>query len=79
MISGQMQREDAIDILSTPTYPLEEQRQEDRNYFIKKIGWSEEDYAEYFKRIPRSHRNFASEERFWNFALNLKRTMQKKQ
>ena len=79
VISGQMQREDAIDILSTPTYPLEEQRQEDRNYFIKKIGWSEEDYSEYFKRIPRSHRNFASEERFWNFALNLKRTMQKKQ
>ena len=73
-----MQREEAIEILSTPTYPLEEQRQDDRNYFIKKVGWSEEDYAEYLKRKPVSHRKFASEESFWNFALNLKQTLQKK-
>ena len=77
VISGQMQREQAVELLSTPTYPLEDQRRDDRNYFIKKVGWSEEDYADYFRRPPRSHRNFASEERLWKFALRVKRTLQK--
>jgi N-acetyl sugar amidotransferase len=66
--SGQMPREQAIEVLQTPTYASEEQQMEDTQYFLKKIGWTQNDLDDYLTRPSVSHDVYGSEIKFWELA-----------
>lgn len=65
--SGQMNRECALADLDKIPYPDEAQLREDRQYFLKKMGWSENDLQTYLGRPSVSHSAYPSERPFWNF------------
>ena len=57
---GQMTREEALEELKRPTYPLEMQN-EDYVYVIKKLGFSKEDFERIMKMPVRSHFDFPTD------------------
>jgi N-acetyl sugar amidotransferase len=66
--SGQMNREKALSDLAHIPYPDEAQLQEDRLYFLKKMGWTESDLQAYLARPAIAHDAYPSERPLWNFA-----------
>jgi N-acetyl sugar amidotransferase len=75
--SGQMTREQAIEVLKTPTYGSEEQRIEDTQYFLKKIGWTKNDLDDYLTRPSVSHDVYGSEKKFWECAQKANQWMKR--
>ena len=63
--SGQMDREKALADLEHIPYPDEAQLTEDRQYFLKKLGWSEADLQDYLKRPQVAHTAYPSERPLW--------------
>lgn len=60
ILSGQMSRTEALNELSKPTYPLHEQLK-DRDYVIKKLGFTVEEWEEIMKLPAVPHSNFDTE------------------
>lgn len=56
--SGQLTREKALDMASTPIYPSAELEEEDRQFVMKKLGFTEEQFQSYMDLPPRSFREF---------------------
>lgn len=67
VVSGQMTREDALRGLQGIPYPSDETLEEDKRYFIKKMGWTKEELADYIARPEKAHTDYASEKRLWDF------------
>lgn len=65
VMSGQLSREDALTGLGGIPYPSERELEEDKAYFLKKMGWSEEQLAAYIARPERSHLAYPSERPLW--------------
>lgn len=65
VISGQMSRDDALAGLAGIAYPSPEALQEDKTYFLKKMGWSSDDLHRYIERAPRPHSAYPSEWALW--------------
>ena len=65
--AGQMTREEALGSVSGIAYPSERALQEDRQYFLKKMGWSEADLDAYIRRPPKPHAAYPSEKGLWEF------------
>jgi hypothetical protein len=65
--SGQMNREKALADLDRIPYPNEAQLNEDRQYFLKKMGWTENDIQIYLARPGVAHDIYPTERPFWNF------------
>lgn len=61
IISGQMSREEALQLMTCPPYPSTEALQEDIEYFLKKMGWTREQLAAYLKRAEVRHDQYAHE------------------
>ena len=57
---GQMKREEALEELKKPAYPLEMQN-EDYLYVIKKLGFSKEDFERIMESPVRSHFDFPTD------------------
>ncbi len=57
--SGEITREQALQELSAPTYPIEMQ-QEDRTYVIKKLGLSEEEFERIMRLEKKSYWDYPS-------------------
>jgi len=62
--SGQISRQQALDELASPPAPAELLRQ-DREYVLKKLGLSEEDYDRILREKPRSHRDYPNSDAVW--------------
>jgi N-acetyl sugar amidotransferase len=58
--SGQMTKEDALTEIKNDPYPNPEILQEDREYFIKKIGISESEFLEIMSSPLKSHLDYPS-------------------
>ena len=56
--SGQLSREDALKLASIPSYPSPELEEADRQFVMKKLGITEEDFQAYMKAPIRSFREF---------------------
>lgn len=69
IISGQMGREDAILKLAEMPYASEAELEQDRDYFMKKMGWDESKMKDYLSRPARSHEIYGSERKLWFFSL----------
>ena len=62
IMTGQLKRDLAIEMLGNSPYPKQEQLEEDMAYFLKRMEWSKNDLENYLKRPSRSHDSFASDE-----------------
>jgi N-acetyl sugar amidotransferase len=65
VMSRQMSRDDALAGLSGIPYPSESALEEDKQYFLKKMGWSPDQLAQYIKRPECSHLAYPSEKPLW--------------
>ncbi|WP_274387225.1 N-acetyl sugar amidotransferase [Noviherbaspirillum aridicola] len=71
--SGQMSRERAKELLDHSPYPDPDDLQQDIEYFLKKMGWSENDLEAYLARPERPHDQFATEAPLYNRLLQLQK------
>ncbi len=61
VMSGQISREEALLDLEGPPYPSEQALNEDRQYFLKKMGWSAEQLTDYLDRPEIPHTRYPSD------------------
>ncbi len=71
--SGQLSRAQAQDLLARSPYPDPDDLQIDIEYFLKKMGWSEADLADYLARPERPHDAFESEAELYARLLRLQK------
>lgn len=65
--TGQMDRGSALKLLKEIPYPSERELEEDKKYFLKKMGWTAEELEDYLKRPERSHKEFPSSRPLFDF------------
>jgi len=71
IISGQMQREDAVHDLQNIPYPDQQGLQRDIEYFLKKMNWKETELDDYIQRPEKSHLIYGSEKPLYRFAWKI--------
>lgn len=71
IVSGQMSREEADAALERIPYPDAGALEEDKQYFMKKMGWSASDLTAYIARPEQAHEGYSSEKPLWNSLLGL--------
>ena len=77
IISGQMNREYAIKNLNSQhAYPSNEMLENDKEYFLKKMDWTEDKFVKYLDRKEISHLKYGSEKKFYEFCLKLYKILQ---
>ena len=69
--SGQMTKEEALEEMKTPAYDPQ-QLKIDKEFVLKKLGLSENEFDEYMKQPIRNHREFDTEGSFFNYYPALK-------
>jgi len=67
----QMTREEALRDLEGIPYPSLQELEDDKQYFLKKMGWTSEQLDEYLKRPEVPHDKYPSEKNFYNTVSNL--------
>jgi N-acetyl sugar amidotransferase len=72
VISGQLTRAQALQGLQGIAYPSQEALEEDRSYFLKKMGWTSSQLDDYLRRPARPHDAFGSEARLFEFCIGLR-------
>ena len=75
IMSGEMTRDEALRQASGIAYPSAKEMEQDRRYFIKKMGWSEEKFADYMRRPPKPHSDYPSEAGFFDRLLAIYRRL----
>jgi N-acetyl sugar amidotransferase len=71
IISGQLERNAALADLDRIPYPNTKVLEDDKKYFIKKLGWSPERLQEYITAHSVSHSVFETERDLWHFCLKI--------
>lgn len=61
IITGQIERGDALEILKHIPYPTLGELEQDKDYFLKKMGWSESDLNNYINRPERFHNEWETD------------------
>ena len=72
IVSGQMTRDQALEGLRGIPYLSPDELEEDKDYFMKKMGWSRADLAAYIARPEKSHLDYPSERPFLDFLRAVK-------
>jgi N-acetyl sugar amidotransferase len=67
IMSQQLTREEALSRLQESPYPSIQDPETDRNYFLKKMGWSEGDLEKYLRRPEVPHDAYPSERALWDW------------
>jgi hypothetical protein len=62
IMTNQISRTQALDTLSRSPYPTQEMLEQDLEYFLKRMNWSESDLSDYLDRPSRPHSYFKSDE-----------------
>lgn len=65
--SGQMTREEALNLLKIPAFLSEQLLKDDTEYFLKKMGWSKEQFSDYLSRPEKPHELYGSEKGLWDW------------
>ena len=72
IISGQISRDEALqNIKNKHAYPNEYLLNEDKEYFLKKMGWNEKKLDDYLSRKPIKHDDYKTEKFLYNSLLNI--------
>lgn len=69
--TDQMKRDDAIHDLEGIPYPNLESLEEDKRYFLKKMGWNSERLTQYINAPKVLHEKYASERPLWDFLMRI--------
>lgn len=69
--AGQMGRTEALIDLKGIPYPSIESLEEDKRYFLKKMGWSQGRLTEYINVPPTQHSDYSSERPIWDCLLSI--------
>ena len=69
IMSNQMKRAEAIEKLNTIPYNSESELLEDKNYVLKKLNWTNEQFQNYLSRKEKKHSEYLTEKPFWDFCL----------
>lgn len=77
VISGQMTRDQALVGMEGIPYATEQDLNEDRQYFIKKMGWSNQQLVDYIARPEEPHTKYGSEISLWKGFVNIYNFFQK--
>ncbi|PLC52998.1 ExsB family protein [Pollutimonas nitritireducens] len=64
--AGQLSREKALEGLEGIAYASNADLERDKQYFIKKMGWSSSDLSAYLSRDPKPHSLYGTEQPLWN-------------
>lgn len=75
IISKQLTREDALQAMERIPYPSDAELQDDIDYFLKKMGWTAEQLAEYVKRPQVSHAHYGTERPLWDNLAKMARRL----
>jgi len=67
--TGKMTRAEALSTLAKLAYASVEALTDDKEYFLKKMGWSKEVLEEYIQRSEKSHLLHGTEKPLWDFCL----------
>ena len=73
IVSGQMTRDDALEALEAPAYPSQADLDGDIAFFLKKLGWTMDQWNDYLTRPERPHDAFASERGRYDFFRGIAR------
>ena len=69
IITNQLDRDDALEMLNQSPYSSEEELRSDKEYFLKKMGWSSEQLIDYINRQPGNHNHFNSDLPLWKLMV----------
>lgn len=69
VVSGQIDRDTALQGVAGLPYPSESDLQADIQYFLKKMGWTKADLDAYLARPEVPHDNYGSEKKLWDLCL----------
>ena len=61
IVSGQISRSEAVNLLQESPYPEDTQLESDRAFFLKKMRWNSSDLNDYLARPPVPHDYYPSE------------------
>jgi N-acetyl sugar amidotransferase len=75
IVTNQMRRIDAADDLSKNSYINGGDFEKDKQYVLKKLGFSQDEFDAYIKLAPVSHFEYSSELQFLKFIQHLYRTI----
>lgn len=76
--SGQMTRLEALQSLEGIPYPSMEELEQDKRYFLKKMGWTELQLKQYISRPEKAHDTYPSEKNLWRLCLGVYKKTQNK-
>ena len=65
LVSKEITRNKALQILQQPTYYSHEEEKKDLNYFLKKMNWEKKRLDEYISQKEVSHSEYNSEKKLW--------------
>ena len=71
--SGQMTRADALRSAEGLPYASAKALEEDKQYFIKKMGWTAAELDAYIARPEKPHTDYGSEKPLWDFLVRIYR------
>jgi N-acetyl sugar amidotransferase len=71
IVSGQMTRELALEVMKEKVYSVDEVGN-DMEYVAKKLGWSLSEFKNILDLPPKRHQDFPTNERLFSFALKVK-------
>lgn len=67
--SGQMERIEALKDLEGIPYPTTQSLEDDRKYFLKKMGWRNDELEQYIAKPCVQHSEYPTEKPAWDFFL----------
>lgn len=77
VVTNQMTRESALEVLQHIPYPSEQDLREDTEYFLKKMGWTREQLTQYLERPEVPHEFYGTENWLWDGLEDLKTLVKK--
>lgn len=66
VLTGQMDRNEAVEALKQTPYPSKQDLDDDKTYFLKKMNWTEEMLDSYLSTPGIEHDKYPSEKELWN-------------
>lgn len=75
VISGQISRDEAMKKLREPAYPDPRQEEQDRIFVMKKLGFTDESFAEYIRAPAIPHKTYGSEKWVADILLSINKKL----
>lgn len=72
VVNGEMERSDAEKLLNEISYPSSDDLEEDKKYFLKKMGWDEATLNNYLSREKVEHDKYKNHYSLWKLLIKVR-------